>query len=317
MKAGPLSSIASAVGFSPCHCLANRLGSGQLPSLVHSEGLPFLPPHGHGPCTLGASPVPLALVCISDTLWLSTLVVAIELSDASHLWDVSGWASHPIGLGVGTGSHQPGSSFGPTGVSAALPCTPRGATSLGRYSAFQSAPLRPIVSDGLVAASLSLPDCVVHTVHYIVWPAILAFRFPLILGLLLAPQFGLLLCLFLGNLSRHSLFNMASTSRSVFSSGIVPSQYDFGPSHGDRLARFGRGYPTGIDSSGTCPKLSRLERSELAMPKLDQVPGSPALMRRPGLRLIWCASASLSKANVSAWANLSVGGLAGQVLGPG
>jgi hypothetical protein len=164
-------------------------------------------------------------------------------------------------------------------VSAALPFTPRWVTTLGRHSAFQSALFRLIVSGVYVAASLSLSDCVVHTVHYIVWVAILAFRFSLIPGLLLAPQFGLLLLShFLGDLSRHSLFNMAFTSRSGFSSGIDFSQYDIGFINEVCLARFGRGCPTGIDFSGTCPILSRLERSDSAKAKFDQVSGPPALL---------------------------------------
>jgi hypothetical protein len=148
----------------------------------------------------------------------------------------------------------------------------------------------------------------------------LAFQFPLILGFLLAPQIGRLFFLFLENLSHHSLFNilfnMASTSRSVSSSGIVPYQLDFGFGHGDRHARFNRCFHSGFVSRGTCPKLSRLERSEVATPNLDQVPGSPASIRRPGLRLIWCASASLSKANVSSWANLLGGGPADKFSAP-
>ena len=320
VKSGPWSSAASVAGLPSCHCLAKRLVSGQLVYLVQSEGLASLPPHGFGPCTLGVSPGILALSCSWDTLWLSPLVVASEFSDDSHLLGGVWLGFAPIGFGSWDWEAPAGFFFGPNGVPAALPCTPRGTISLGRYSAVQSASLRTLLIAGLVAASFSLPDCVVHIVHYTVWPAILAFRVPLILGFLLAPQFGRLFFLFLENLSRHSLcnilFNMASTSRSVSSSGIAPYQLDFGSVHGDRHARFNRCYHSGLVSSGACPKLSLLERSEVATPKLDQVPGSLASMRRPGLRLIWCASASLSMATVFPRANLLGGGSADNFSAP-
>ena len=272
--------------------------------------------------TFGTPPVLPAVRCVSHTSRLVAAAGSVsESSDASHLLGCAWRGFSPNWFGrwdwVPLAGFFVCLAWVTLLVSAALPCTPQGGTSLGRHSAVQSASSRTMVIDGLVAASLSLPDCVVYTVHYTVWPAILAFQFPLILGLLLAPQFGRLFCLFLGNLSRHSLLNMASTSRSSFSSsGIVPSQYVIGPSQWDRLDCFGRGYPMAIDLSGTCPTLSGLMRSELVMPKLVQVPGSPALQRRPELRVLWCASTSLSGANISAWANPSMGGLVDKFSAP-
>jgi hypothetical protein len=67
-------------------------------------------------------------------------------------------------------------------------------------------------------------------VHYIVWLAILAFRFLLFLGFSLAPQCGLFLLIhFLWNLPCHSLINMAYNLLSGFSSEIDFSRTDADP----------------------------------------------------------------------------------------
>jgi hypothetical protein len=95
-----LANGAFALGHTPCGFLATWMG------ILKSSSLPH---HGFELRTLCVGFVLPSLLCVTDTLWLSAIAWALELSDVSCLWGV-GWLGSSLKL---LGRVLPSQSFSP------------------------------------------------------------------------------------------------------------------------------------------------------------------------------------------------------------